>query len=44
MRWLPPVRRLFGKAEEQIRQWTRGGYYVTGQQIVENGLAQLPEL
>ena len=32
---------LFGTAEEQIRTWTRGGYYVTGPQLVAAGLAEL---
>lgn len=36
--------RLFGKAEDQVRKWTEGGYYVTGSQIVESGLAEMLEL
>ena len=32
---------LFGAAEEQIRTWTRGGYYVTGPELVAAGLAEL---
>jgi ATP-dependent protease ClpP protease subunit len=36
--------RLFGVAEELIRSWTEGGHYVTGQQVVEAGLAQLLEV
>jgi ATP-dependent protease ClpP protease subunit len=32
---------LFGAAEEQIRTWTRGSYYVTGPQIVAAGLAEM---
>jgi len=32
---------LFGAAEEQVRTWTRGGYYVTGPQLVAAGLAEL---
>jgi ATP-dependent Clp protease, protease subunit len=36
--------RLFGKAEKQIREWTQGGNYVTGRQMVEAGLAELLEL
>ena len=32
---------LFGTAEEQIRTWTRGGYYVTGPELVAAGLAEL---
>jgi ATP-dependent protease ClpP protease subunit len=33
--------RLFGGAEEPVRTWTNGGYYVTGPQIVAAGLAQM---
>jgi ATP-dependent Clp protease, protease subunit len=36
--------RLFGGAEEQVRDWTQGGCYVTGPQLVEAGLAELLEL
>jgi ATP-dependent protease ClpP protease subunit len=36
--------RLFGTAEEQVRQWTASGQYVTGPQIVAAGLAELVEL
>jgi ATP-dependent protease ClpP protease subunit len=36
--------RLFGAAEEQVREWTKGGHYVTGPQIVEVGLAELLEV
>ncbi len=36
--------RLFGAAEEQIRAWTAGGQYVTGEQIVAAGLAEMLEL
>lgn len=36
--------RLFGAAEEQVRQWTLGGQYVTGEQIVAAGLAELLEI
>jgi len=32
---------LFGTAEDQIRTWTRGSYYVTGPQMVEAGLAEM---
>jgi hypothetical protein len=32
---------LFGGAEEQIRTWTRGSYYVTGAQMVAAGLAEM---
>lgn len=35
---------LFGKGEEQIRQWTERGFYVTGPQMVEAGLAELLEV
>jgi ATP-dependent protease ClpP protease subunit len=33
--------RLFGKAEEQIHDWTMGGHYVTGPQLAAAGLAEL---
>jgi ATP-dependent protease ClpP protease subunit len=36
--------RLFGSAEEQVRQWTTGGHYVTGPQLAAAGLAELVEL
>jgi ATP-dependent protease ClpP protease subunit len=36
--------RLFGNAEEQVRSWTRGSFYVTGPQLVAAGLAELLEL
>jgi ATP-dependent protease ClpP protease subunit len=32
---------LFGKAEEDIRTWTREGQYVSGPQIVAAGLAEM---
>jgi ATP-dependent Clp protease, protease subunit len=32
---------LFGAAEEQVRTWTRGSYYVTGPELVAAGLAEL---
>ena len=32
---------LFGAAEEQVRVWTRGGYYVTGPELVAVGLAEM---
>jgi ATP-dependent protease ClpP protease subunit len=32
---------LFGAAEEQIRTWTQGSYYVTGPQVVAAGLAEM---
>jgi ATP-dependent Clp protease protease subunit len=36
--------RLFGGAEDRVREWTRGGHFVTGPQLVEAGLAELLEL
>src|SRR5713226_27423 len=36
--------RLFGAAEKQVREWTQGGHYVTGPQVVAAGLAELLEL
>ncbi len=36
--------RLFGTAEKQVREWTQGGHYVTGPQVVAAGLAELLEL
>jgi ATP-dependent protease ClpP protease subunit len=36
--------RLFGKAEEQVRAWTKAGNYVTGREIAAAGLAELLEL
>jgi ATP-dependent protease ClpP protease subunit len=36
--------RLFGAAEEQVRQWTASGHYVTGPEVVAAGLAELLEL
>jgi ATP-dependent protease ClpP protease subunit len=32
---------LFGSAEEQVRTWTRGGYYVSGADMVAAGLAEM---
>ncbi len=32
---------LFGAAEEQVRTWTRGGYYVSGAELVAAGLAEM---
>jgi len=32
---------LFGGAEEQIRTWTKGSFYVSGAQIVAAGLAEM---
>jgi ATP-dependent Clp protease, protease subunit len=36
--------RLFGKAEPQVREWTNGGHYLTGREIVAAGLAELLEV
>ena len=36
--------RLFGTAEKQVREWTQGGQYVTGPQVVAAGLAEMLEL
>jgi ATP-dependent Clp protease, protease subunit len=36
--------RLFGAAEQQVREWTVEGRYVTGPQIVAAGLAEMVEL
>ena len=36
--------RLFGAAEKQVREWTQGGQYVTGPQVVAAGLAEMLEL
>jgi ATP-dependent Clp protease protease subunit len=36
--------RLFGAAEEKVREWTQGGHFVTGPQVVAAGLAELLEL
>jgi hypothetical protein len=36
--------RLFGKAEQQVRDWTNGGQYLTGRQVAEAGLAELLDL
>ena len=36
--------KLFGAAEQQVRQWTAEGCYVTGPQIVAAGLAEMLEL
>ena len=33
--------RLFGTAEEQVRAWTAESQYVTGEQIVAAGLAEM---
>jgi ATP-dependent protease ClpP protease subunit len=36
--------KLFGKAEEQVRQWTQGSQYVTGAQLVAAGLAEMLDM
>jgi ATP-dependent protease ClpP protease subunit len=36
--------RLFGKAEEQVRQWTDAGQYLTGRELAAAGLAELLEV
>jgi len=36
--------RLFGKAEEQVRDWTLSGQYVIGPQLVAAGLAELLDI
>lgn len=36
--------RLFGAAEEQVRAWTAGGQYVTGEEIIAAGLAEIVEV
>jgi ATP-dependent Clp protease protease subunit len=36
--------KLFGAAEDQVREWTQGSYYVTGPQLVAAGLAEMLEL
>ncbi len=36
--------RLFGTAEQQVRDWTANGQYVNGPQLVAAGLAELFEL
>jgi ATP-dependent Clp protease, protease subunit len=33
--------KLFGAAEDQVRTWTQGSYYVTGPQLVAAGLAEM---
>jgi ATP-dependent Clp protease protease subunit len=33
--------RLFGKGGDKIREWIEGGYYVTGTELVEAGLAEM---
>ena len=36
--------RLFGAAEQQVREWTAEGRYVTGPEITAAGLAEMVEL
>jgi ATP-dependent protease ClpP protease subunit len=36
--------RLFGKAEESVRRWTLTGQYVTGPELVAEGLAELLDI
>ena len=36
--------RLFGTAEQQVRDWTEKGEYVSGVQVAEAGLAELFEV
>lgn len=36
--------RLFATAEAKVREWTAGGHFVTGPQLVAAGLAELLEL
>jgi ATP-dependent protease ClpP protease subunit len=36
--------RLLASAEDRVHQWTKGGYYVTGREIVEAGLAKMLEI
>jgi len=36
--------RLFGVAEEKVREWTKEGRYVTGPQLAAAGLAELLEV
>lgn len=36
--------RLFGAAEEQVRAWTANSQYVTGEQLVAAGLAEMLEV
>jgi ATP-dependent protease ClpP protease subunit len=36
--------RLFGAAEDKVREWTEGGHYVTGPELVTAGLAELLEM
>ncbi len=36
--------RLFGAAEDKVREWTAKGEYISGLQLVEAGLAELFEI
>jgi ATP-dependent protease ClpP protease subunit len=36
--------RLFGRSAERVREWTEGGHFVTGPEIVAAGLAEMLEL
>ncbi len=36
--------RLFGSAQELVREWTRQGRYMTGKEIAKAGLAELIEI
>ena len=36
--------RLFGAAENLVREWTEKGEYVSGMQLADAGLAELFEL
>ena len=36
--------RLFGGGAEQLREWTGGSHYVSGQQMVSAGLAEMIEI
>jgi ATP-dependent protease ClpP protease subunit len=36
--------RLFGRAEEQVMEWTRGNRYVTGRELADAGLAEMIDL
>jgi ATP-dependent protease ClpP protease subunit len=36
--------RLFGGAEQQVREWTAAGQYVSGPEVVAAGLAELVEV
>ena len=35
---------LFGSAQEQVREWTVAGQFVTGPQMVAAGLAEMLEI